>query len=119
MRRLALLLAVVAGCRPAPGGRCGSESAICQGVHTALRCQSGHWQAFECGGPGGCVESAKDVRCDAAVAREGAACVPGREQACASDGRTLLRCEGAVWVSDTKCARCVVSNEVIECHSDS
>lgn len=120
MRVVLVVLVSLVGCRPKDGRWCNTTyAAVCADARTMLRCENARWQAIDCGGAAGCVEGSEHIECDASVAREGAACLPAFERACSTDGRALLRCSGSTWARDGDCARCVVTKEAVECHSDS
>jgi len=71
----------------------------------ALVCKEGRfgvWRA--CRGPDACkVEGGRHVKCDTTLGEPGDPCAQQGTYACSVDGKTMLTCDGSVFVAATSC----------------
>lgn len=70
----------------------------------SLRCEAGKFALAEtCGGKAGCVVAPSGIACDASAGAPGDPCREAGKVACASDGKSIVRCDGARFVATTTC----------------
>lgn len=85
----------------------------------ALTCKSGVFhEATTCRGPRGCTAVAGAVRCDDSRAAPGDACAVAGQLGCHASAEAIVRCDGAKFVDDERCAsgkRCVVGERGVAC----
>ncbi len=69
-----------------------------------LQCKSRRWKKVdECLGPGSCVSSAKQVKCDNSVSEVGAPCQDDNAYACTADGKQMMVCRAGKMAADAPC----------------
>ena len=103
---LALAWALACGGAHAGDGCSNDNTFTCADPHTALECETGHWRAVACDGPGGCAERDGQVSCDPSLDGSGDPCSTAQdgESICASDGGAVLECRGGLWTQTRTCA---------------
>jgi hypothetical protein len=90
----ALVVAVVAGCKPKAGSSCKGNDSTCFDKQTALVCRGPAFVEVPCAGPTGCARFKNQVACDTTVATAGAACMgEDDEYACTADQKRALLCK--------------------------
>lgn len=99
------------------GERCGGGVA-CTSDARLLRCVDGRLAPYVvCGGPSGCTADGPHHRCDQSLASAGDPC-PGEGAACSLDRRSMLRCEGGVFVESRRCAGgCELEGDHLSCRT--
>lgn len=92
--------------KPPAGSPCefDGDFACAEDKRALLACQGSRWTlAQPCRGPGGCASRKNTLKCDSDIAEEGDACLAEDQGACATTGKSLLRCRGHRFVTASLC----------------
>jgi hypothetical protein len=102
--RWALLLILIASCKPKVGATCKSQGdRACADESTVIVCQGGTWASFPCRGASGCSKQGDGVFCDVANGKVGDPCPNEDEkrQTCSDDHKSRLTCMAGKYVGDS------------------
>jgi hypothetical protein len=100
---LSVAVVLLGACKAKPGGKCSGAGAMCTDKTQALFCIDDTFVVIHCRGDKGCAPSGSLVECDESIAVDGEACNAPDAIACATDGKSALKCDGKKFVVDETC----------------
>ena len=115
MRTFALALLVTACTPPAANEPCEPHgTTTCADAATLLECTRERWVAYPCATD--CAPGLDGTRCTPTQVSDGAPCPTYQANRALCDGTTRLICDGGrnLWVA-TRCTRCEVNNNRVDC----